>query len=319
MIDAEQLLGAARRPLILGIGGGGDIVGALATGEAARLYAGADPVLGGVSWERQPIDPLPGPRSAAEIEGGRPLGPGVLLAGPGTRVRASGVRFAEALMAEFIDAETVLVDATVGPAAIADGLAAACDELGCDLVVFIDVGGDVLAHGHEPGLGSPLCDALLLAAAARMQDSGRAVLGGIFGVGCDGELTLPEISERLAELGQAGGLVGARGITPPVAARLEGAMRQVTTEASAQAVRAFAGVHGRQTIRGGRRSLQLTPAAALTIYFDASIAFHHTAPLARAVAAADTLEEANDALHELGVVTELDREIEAAATAGRAS
>jgi hypothetical protein len=30
--------------------------------------------------------------------------------------------------------------------------------------VLIDVGGDVLAQGHEPGLRSPLCDALMLAA-----------------------------------------------------------------------------------------------------------------------------------------------------------
>jgi len=41
-------------------------------------------------------------------------------------------------------------------------------------VVLLDVGGDVLAHGHEPGLGSPLCDAVLLAAAARLQAAGRA-------------------------------------------------------------------------------------------------------------------------------------------------
>ena len=64
-VDAEALLGSARRPLVLGIGGGGDVVGALATAEASRLYAGADPVVGGVAWERRPIDPVPGPRAVA--------------------------------------------------------------------------------------------------------------------------------------------------------------------------------------------------------------------------------------------------------------
>ncbi|MEA2309911.1 MAG: hypothetical protein QOI65_2197, partial [Thermoleophilaceae bacterium] len=29
MTDAQELLGRARRPLVLGIGGGGDVVGAL--------------------------------------------------------------------------------------------------------------------------------------------------------------------------------------------------------------------------------------------------------------------------------------------------
>ena len=34
LADADTLLSAARRPLILGIGGGGDVVGALATTSA---------------------------------------------------------------------------------------------------------------------------------------------------------------------------------------------------------------------------------------------------------------------------------------------
>jgi hypothetical protein len=67
MPDAEQLLRASRRPLVLGMGGGGDVVGALATAAAARLYDGADPVLGGVTWERAVIDPMPGPRRISEI------------------------------------------------------------------------------------------------------------------------------------------------------------------------------------------------------------------------------------------------------------
>ena len=79
-LDAEVLLTQARRPLCLGIGGGGDVVGALATAEACRLYAGAEPIVGGVTWERRVIDPAPGPRSEAEIEGARTLAPAVMAA-----------------------------------------------------------------------------------------------------------------------------------------------------------------------------------------------------------------------------------------------
>lgn len=309
-LDADAALAAARRPLVIGIGGGGDVVGALATAEAARLYHRARPVVGGTTWERRTIDPDPGPRAAQEIAGARELAPGVLLAGSEARVRRSGIRFAEARMAELLGEETVLVDATRGPAAMATSLAQAAERLGADLTVFLDVGGDVLAQGDEPGLGSPLCDALMLAAANRLARSGQAVLGGIFGPGCDGELTVPEVMDRLARVAEAGGLAGARGITPAVAERLEAAVEAVPTEASAQAVRSFRGATGPAAIRAGERSVELTPAAALTIYFDVEVAMEAVGRLARAVDRAGTVEEANDALHAIGVHTELDVERE---------
>lgn len=315
MIDADVLLSRARRPLVLGIGGGGDVVGALATAEASRLHGG-QPMVGGVTWERRPIDPQPGPRAESEIEGARRLAPGVMAASGETRVRASGVLFAESRMAELLGEETVLVDATRGPEELAQGLAAAAGELGCDLFVFVDVGGDVLAHGDEPGLASPLCDSVLLAAAARLAATGGPpVLGGVFGIGCDGELTPAEVLERLAEVGAAGGLAGARGLTPRVAQRLEEAVEAVPTEASAGALRCFRGEIGRYEIRGGRRSVELSPAGALTFYFDPIAALRSAARLAAAVMDARDLEDANEILHGLGVYTELDYERDALHTA----
>lgn len=306
----------ARRPLCLGIGGGGDVVGALATAEHCRLEHGARPVLGGVTWERRPIDPEPGPRSAAEIEGARPIeaeASAVLLATAHTHVRSSGVRFAESRMAELLGEETVLVDANHGPAAIAAGLTDAAEALGCDLVVFVDVGGDVLAHGDEPGLASPLCDSVLLSAAVHMAARpSPEVLGAIFGIGCDGELTPDEVLARIDELEQGGGLLGRLPISAPVAGRLDAAVAAVPTEASALALRAFRGESGYIEIRGGRRSVDLRPLAAATVYFDPAVAARTAARLAAAVHDVRDLEAANDVLHGLGVRTELDYEREAA-------
>jgi hypothetical protein len=322
--DADLLLSRSCRPLVLGIGGGGDVVGALATAEACRLQ-GAEPVVGGVSWERRPIDPQPGPRAEAEIDAARRLAPGVMAANAGTRVRESGVRFAESRMAELLGEETVLVDATLGPAQLADGLAAAAASLGADLIVFVDVGGDALAHGDEPELASPLCDALMLAAAARLAEpavgggSPPPVLGGIFGIGCDGELTPAEVLARLAEVGEAGGLAGARGLTPTVAGRLDEAVKVVPTEASAQALRCFRGEIGQAAIRQGRRRVELSPAGALTFYFDPSAAVRSAARLAAAVSDARDLDDANEILHGLGVRTELDWERDALHTVRQSS
>ncbi|MGA8335045.1 MAG: DUF1152 domain-containing protein, partial [Solirubrobacteraceae bacterium] len=111
------------------------------------------------------------------------------------------------------------------------------------------------------------------------------------------------------------------GLTGPVAERMEAAIELVSTEASAQAVRAFRGVSGTTTIRGGTRTLELTPAAALTFYLDVDITIKAAGRLARAVADAGSLEEANHALNLLGVGTELDYERGAAGVqpAGRSN
>ena len=89
-------------------------------------------------------------------------------------------------------------------------------------------------------------------------------------------------------------------------------MEHVATEASAQAVRAFRGASGLTAIRGGARTLELSPAAALTVYLDVDITINAAGRLAQAVAGAASLEEANDALNALGVSTELDYERDAA-------
>jgi hypothetical protein len=313
MVDAEAVLRAARRPLVIGMGGGGDVVGALASAEFARLYDGSEPLVGGLSWERRPIDPVPGPRGEAEIEGAELLAPGVLLAGPRTRVRDRDVHFAESRMAAFLDRPTLLITIDDGPAAIAAGLAAACAQLHRDLLVFVDVGGDVLAQGNESGLRSPLCDAIMLAAAQQLAAEQVPVLLAIFGIGCDAELTASEVLAQLAVVAAAGGLGGVRGLTAPVADRLEAAMELVRTEASAQAVRAFRGASGVVSIRGGERSFELSTVAASTFYLDVEITYATAARLARAVAGSESLTAANRILNELGVRTELDLETDAAA------
>jgi hypothetical protein len=269
-------------------------------------------VLGGVSWERRVVDPLPGPRRLDEIEHAEPLNDAVALARPGTR-GPGGFAFAESRMAEVLGEPTVLVDPNVGPGAVAAGIADAAGRLDCDLVAFVDVGGDALAHGDEPGLASPLCDSLMLAAAARLagREGAPPVLGAIFGVGCDGELTIPEVLDRLAEVAAVGGFAGGRGLTAPVAARLEQAVEAIPTEASAQALRCFRGELGRATIRRGRRTVELSPVGALTFYFDIAAAVGSAARLAAAVSGARDLEHANELLHGLGVRTELDYERDA--------
>jgi len=254
-----------------------------------------------VTWERRPVDPLPGPRRLDEISGAQVIAPGAALAGPDT-TGAGGFSFAESHMARVLGAPTVLIDPTGGPRAAAVALDGAAAHLGCDLVALVDVGGDVLGHGHEPNLASPLCDAVLLAASAYMT---TPAIGAVFGPACDGELSPAEVLERIGELAAAGGWLGTWGLTPGVTTLLETAVAQVPTEASAQALLAARGRTGPSPIRDGRRHVELSPVCALTFFFDCAIAIAGPARCAAAVLGAGSLEEANAILLAAGIRTEL--------------
>jgi hypothetical protein len=272
-------------------------------------------VLGGLTWERRPIDPLPGPRRLDEVSGARVLHDAVALAGPDAG-GPGGFRFAEGRMAELLGEPTVLVDPNGGPRAIAAGLAVACRELDCDVVVLLDVGGDAIAHGDEPGLASPLADAVVVAAAPELAASGVTVLGAVFGSGCDGELRPEEVAARLREIANAGGALG--DVAPDAATldRLAAAAEVVPTEASAMALRCGRGETGDVAIRNGRRSETLTPAGGRVFFFDPEVAMRSAARLASAVRDAHDLEDAQRILEAMGVRTELSYERDAAAAAG---
>jgi hypothetical protein len=86
----------------------------------------------------------------------------------------------------------------------------------------------------------------------------------------------------------------------------------VPTEASAAALRCARGERGRLEIRGGRRTVQLTPAGGLTFYLDVGVAAASAARLAATVRDATSLEDAHDRLAAAGVRSELELEREAA-------
>jgi hypothetical protein len=286
------------------MGGGGDVVGALAYAKACDTPC----VVGGLTWERRVVDPLPGPRPLAELTGARALNEACAVAtaetaGPG------GFRFAESRVAELTGEDVLLVDPHPAPAAIGAGLGDAAARLGCDQLVLLDVGGDVLAHGGEPWLGSPLADAVLLAASAH---TGLPTTLAVWGAGCDGELTLAEVGARLAEVWAAGGSLGMLGLTAEQARALEPVVAHVPTEASAMALRSAQGQTGVTTIRQGRREVELTPLAGLFFLLDCEATMRSAARLADAVRDAGGLAEANAILTRRGVRTELDYEREMA-------
>jgi len=302
----EDIIGDSSRSLVIGIGGGGDVAGALATARFLE-FCGLEFVLGGLSWERRVFDPLPGPRMLNEVDNVRALHEFAWMANRETQSKAA-VYFAESRMAEFLAQEVLLVDISGGVRGVVAGLERAIEVLQTDLLVGLDVGGDSLAKGTEPGLRSPLADSIMLAAFVELEKRGYRVLWGVFGYGSDGELTVDEIEAALTALATAGGLLGAWGLTPKIAAELEAVIKTVPTEASAIPVQGFRGVSGEREIRDGGRRVKLTPLSALTFFMSATKVFETLSRPAQAIYTSSSLDQANDALHAIGIKTELDAE-----------
>lgn len=301
----EKLIKGSRRAILIGIGGGGDIVGTIPTARLLSMF-NIECILGGLPWERSVYDPIPGPRILDEIRNLRPLDGTVWFANKDT-MTMTGVRFAETQIAEIYGIETLLVDITKSVEGVVDGLRKAMKALEADLLVGIDVGGDSLAFGDEKGLASPLADSIMIASLAELEREFNTVLG-VFGYGSDGELSAQELERSLSTVAKGDGLLGAWGITPEILRELEMVISKVGTEASRIPVECARGAIGETTIRGGTRKVVLSPVSTLTFYLSPGVVFEKVSKPARVVSGSKSLDEANEALHSIGLVTELDLE-----------
>lgn len=302
----KEILKSSHKALLIGIGGGGDIVGTIPTADLLELFE-IECVYGGLSWERSVFDPVPGPRTFEETRNVRKCNDVVWYANKDSTT-SSGVKFAESGFSEVYGQETLLIGIHSGPKAIAHGILDAAQKLGADLVVGVDVGGDVIAKGDEPGLMSPLADSIMLAAFAMLEKDITSIIG-LFGFGSDGELTLKELESSMRALLKRGGVLGSWGITHEALTKLEQVIAVVPTEASRLPVLYAKGDFEDTQIRSGSRDVSLSIASTETFYFLPSVLFE-LSKLARCVCECKSLEDANDCLHCIDVHTELDLERE---------
>ncbi len=255
------------RWLLIGIGGGGDIYGCLPL-KWNLEQMGFEVHLGSLTWERDVVDPKSVPRRVTELEHVEPITEYGAIGDANTCLEK--FCFQGSLLSARMNGEKIFfVDINGGPAAVAEAITAYCEKFGIMGVVGVDVGGDSIATGKEPGLESPLADATMLAGIAQIDPKYRAILG-VFGINSDGELTLPELLQRLSILAPMGYL-GAIGHGPAAFALLKEILsdNKHVTEASRQPLRALAGELGQTWIRNGHRTLELNLLLTLTFLFDA--------------------------------------------------
>ncbi len=299
----EALARESEKALVFGIGGGGDIVGALPTYRYLK-FLGLESIVGGLSWERSINDPKPGPRKIEEIKDIKLLSDTTALATPRTRTE-DGVKFAETSVAEIIGEDTFLLDPSQGVQGMIRGLNSTVEKLDIDLIVGIDVGGDVMAKGDEDGLQSMLADSMVLASLTQLD---IPTVLGVLGCGADGELGQEKFLENSAEVARLNGFLGARGIAPEDMELLSEAVRNTKTESSALAVETARGQVGEIEIRDGRRRVNLSLVSAITFYFDPKIVMEGISMVAKRLIPTQSLRVADKILREEKIPTEVDFE-----------
>ncbi len=309
-MSIEELALRSEKALVIGIGGGGDVIGCIPTARfLSRL--GVEVVLGGLSWERRVVDPLPGPRRMEELEGVEKLCERAGLAGPEARTK-HGAPLTESVVSACTGREVLVLDVGGGAEGTREALECAVNKLGIDLVVGIDVGGDSLAAGDEKGVQSPLADSIMLLSIAGLEVPAAL---GVIGYGSDGELTLEELNRNIARLMERGAFLGAVGAVAEDIKVMERIASSTATEASRLVVEAAKGRCGEYRIRKGSRRVVLTPVSVVTLYFlpEAVVEMSRTARLVRGTR---SLEEADRRLRRHGYATELYFEEQAAGGAG---
>ncbi|MBL7493619.1 DUF1152 domain-containing protein [Frankia sp. AgB1.9] len=240
------------RRLVVATGGGGDALGAVMIGRAR--HADVDVAILTYAWERLRVDPLPGPRSAADFSGLQPFGDLNARILSSTVVNPpSGSTLPR--LAGSIETPLLLLD----PARGAVGIRAQVREIiklaGVEKVSLVDVGGDAVARGDEPELMSPLADILVIAACSELGVPTELVVAG---PGLDGELAASDVLDRLRGLG------GRRSAS--LDSRDAQSVRMILewhpTEATALLAAAAQGHRGTVELRGEGATVELTDESA---------------------------------------------------------
>jgi hypothetical protein len=180
--------------ILVAAGGGGDAITAAALPTPLELEQPV--VIMTYSWDRLMIDPVPGPRSAEDFTGLRQLAANLWEVLSQTRPNPPAGSSLPRL-AKHLPGHLLLLDPAAGAVGMAAQITAAATEFDADSLTVIDVGGDALTTGQDPGLRSPLADQLAIAACLRSGLPGQLVIAA---PGVDGEIDPATLRHRLKDL-----------------------------------------------------------------------------------------------------------------------
>ena len=298
--------------LVVGAGGGGDIVTASVFGYKLRRL-GFEAYIAAPPWERMVVDPVPGPIALDEVYGYLESGENYKVIDGSSYALRNGNRvvFQAANVSAALGEPIYIYSLSNGVVGASRGLLEICDRLDIDLVVAVDVGGDILALGDEDELWSPLADQVTLASLNTIwRDRGIDVVLAVAAPGADGELDKEYVLGRVNEVSRLGGYIGAMGFDKsdiPIFRRI---LSKAVSEAGQVILDALEGYVGWKVIRKGTRRVYVDVVSTLVFLMDANTVFNMS-PMAQKLVSTSSIDEANEILIGMGVPTEYELEIEA--------
>ncbi|MER6918376.1 DUF1152 domain-containing protein [Streptomyces spiralis] len=280
--------------LIVAAGGGGDAVAAAML--HAALYGDDDQaVILTYAWDRLLIDPLPGPRRAADFTGLERLTPAVWAVPAQARPIAPAGSTLPRLAAE-LPHTFALLDPYQGAEGLTHQLEDLVSHLEPESIDLLDVGGDILARGDEPTLKSPLGDALSLAACCQVNAPVRLL---VVGPGLDGELPPADLGDVLGPVVHT--------FTANDVEAISSILEWHPSEATALLAATARGVRGTCEIRDAGLPVPLTDDSPTVHEVDLDDAASRN-QLARAIMATAHLDEAVACSREICGYSEIDYE-----------
>lgn len=278
----ESALGK-KTALVLGIGGGGDVIQGIPVARLLKQIGVEKIFLGGVacSWWTPDGNPLSetwgtavmGPTlyEVNELAPAESLAPLIVEVSHETSLK--GRVPCEASLANSLPGDVIFIAGLTGGS---KGLAASLKELvekeSIDLVVGVDIGSDTFFDGKNamPAKTS-LVDFISLGA---MLELDCPIFYGVAGYGADGEMPLEELDDRVQRVMAAGGYLGAHGLTQGDVAAMEVACDMYGDPVEPISWRAAKGEHGWTNVwthGPWGTAVKVTPLASVMLFFDPRI------------------------------------------------
>lgn len=294
----------SHRAMVMGIGGGGDVIQAIPIANYLQLLGVEEIYVGGVGcqwwvpkgqeleseWER-----VCGPTiiDVTEMENVDPWA--AMVVGVNSDSHFKGQKTAEVVLREKLPWKVFLAGLTDGVIGLRDSLQKVIDEREIDLFVGVDVGSDSWHRGDEAmPASSSLVDFMSLSAIIQLKCH---TIFGFSGWGCDAEMELDELEERVAIAMRAGGFLGSYGITQRDAAQMLAACEDWYDPIEHWAPRAARGEIGLKylaVVSPWGRVARVTPHAATFMLFDPQVIADEVSTGIKALMHTRSLSEAEE-------------------------